>query len=66
MPVSGKADAFAVSADGSGGSVVALAATIEPADPKSSEQIVSRVENAFGQSLVSLRRWVEKGERWDA
>ncbi len=45
---------------------VTLQTTFEPLDPSSAEQLTGMIQDAFQQSLESLRRFVEDKVTWDA
>jgi Polyketide cyclase / dehydrase and lipid transport len=64
LPVRHLQGGFAV-ADTGGGAIVTLDTDLEPADPGRADQVTAMIQEAFGQALGSLRRYVESGQRWD-
>jgi uncharacterized protein YndB with AHSA1/START domain len=66
LPVRDLNGRFTVSVGASGGAVVTLDIDFDPADPAAAAELSAMIEGAFGQSLESLRRWIEKHERWDS
>jgi len=66
LPVRDLRGSFTVADGTSGGAVVTLDTDVEPADPAAADQLTAMIEEAFGQSLTSLRRWIERRERRDA
>lgn len=65
LPVRALRGTFAVRGKGNGTSVVTLATTFEPVDVDSAGEVSGMIEQAFGQSLESLRRLIEEKRRWD-
>ena len=45
---------------------VTLQTTFDPLDPTGAEELTRMIQGAFGQSLESLRRYVEEKVSWDA
>lgn len=66
LPVRELHGSFTVSAGPSDGATVTLDTTFEPLDGAAEAELTAMIEGAFGQSLASLRRWIEVRERWDA
>ena len=46
--------------------IVTLQTTFEPLDPAGVDELTGMIRGAFGQSLESLRRYVEEKITWDA
>lgn len=65
LPVRDLHGSFTVVGGTSGGAVVTLDTDFEPVDHTAAAELTPMIEGAFGQSLESLRRWIEKHERWD-
>ena len=65
LPVHDLHGSFTVAADAAGNALVTLDTTFQPADPAPAE-LTNMIQNAFGQSLASLRRWIEKHQRWNS
>ena len=65
LPVHNLHGSFTVAADAAGNSLVTLDTKFQPADPAPAE-LTDMIQNAFGQSLASLRRWIEKHQRWNS
>lgn len=66
LPVRDLNGRFTVSGGAQGGAVVTLDVDFDPADPAAAAELSAMIDGAFGQSLESLRRWIEKHERWDS
>jgi len=66
LPVRDLHGSFTVADDASGSAVVTLETDLDPADPAAAAELTPMIQRAFGQSLVSLRRWIERHERWDS
>jgi uncharacterized protein YndB with AHSA1/START domain len=67
LPVQQSHGVFTVSAGSvAGTSRVVLQTTFVPLDATAGEELSGMVEGAFGQSLQSLRRYVEEKVPWDA
>jgi uncharacterized protein YndB with AHSA1/START domain len=67
LPVEQSHGVFTVSAGSvAGTSRVVLQTTFVPLDATAGEELSGMVEGAFGQSLQSLRRYVEQSVPWDA
>jgi uncharacterized protein YndB with AHSA1/START domain len=67
LPVRHSGGMFTVTAGpGPGTAVVTLQTTFEPLDPAGVDEVTSMIRGAFGQSLDSLRRYVEDKTTWDA
>jgi hypothetical protein len=49
-----------------GATTVTLRTTFDPLDPTAAEDLAGMIQQAFGQSLESLRRYVEEKVAWDA
>jgi uncharacterized protein YndB with AHSA1/START domain len=45
---------------------VTLQTSFDPLDPNGAEELTGMIQQAFGQSLQSLRRYVEEKVAWDA
>ena len=65
LPVHNLHGSFTVAADAAGNSLVTLDTNFQPADPAPAE-LTDMIQNAFGQSLASLRRWIEKHQPWNS
>jgi hypothetical protein len=65
LPVRDLHGSFTVATDATGNSLVTLDTNFQPADPAPAE-LTDMIQNAFGQSLASLRRWIEKHQRWNS
>jgi uncharacterized protein YndB with AHSA1/START domain len=65
LPVQSSGGTFTV-AEGSdpAHAVVTLITTFEPLDPTGTDQLATMIEAAFGQSLESLRRYIEEDAAW--
>jgi mxaD protein len=63
LPVRQSGGTFAVT-PGRDRATVTLTTTFEPLDPAGADQLVDMIHGAFGQSLESLRRYVEDGVTW--
>jgi uncharacterized protein YndB with AHSA1/START domain len=67
LPVQQSHGSFTVSAGSvAGTSRVVLQTTFVPLDATTGEEVSGVIEGAFGQSLQSLRRYVEDKMPWDA
>jgi carbon monoxide dehydrogenase subunit G len=67
LPVQRSGGTFTVTADGAAGTArVTLQFNFEPLDPAGTEDLAGMIHGAFGQSLESLRRYVEEKVPWDA
>jgi uncharacterized protein YndB with AHSA1/START domain len=67
LPVIESGGAFTVTPGAEAGTaVVTLETTFEPLDPASADEVTAMIQHAFGQSLESLRRYVEEKIAWDA
>lgn len=65
LPVRSSEGAFSVT-PGAAGAIVTLDTSFEPLDPTAGDEVARMIDGAFGQSLESLRRFVEHGKAWDA
>jgi hypothetical protein len=67
LPVRDSGGVFTVTAGmAPGTAVVTLQTTFEPLDPAGADEVTNMIRGAFGQSLESLRRYVEDKVAWDA
>jgi uncharacterized protein YndB with AHSA1/START domain len=67
LPVQQSHGTFTVSPGSvAGTSRVVLQTTFVPLDPTAGKELSGAIEGAFGQSLQSLRRYVEEKVPWDA
>jgi uncharacterized protein YndB with AHSA1/START domain len=67
MPVRASGGIFTVTpGTDPGTSLVTLETTFEPLDPAGVDEVTGMIRGAFGQSLESLRRYVEEKVTWDA
>jgi uncharacterized protein YndB with AHSA1/START domain len=67
LPVRHSGGTFTVTAGTMPGTAtVTLQTTFEPLDPAGVNELTGMIRDAFGQSLESLRRYVEEKVTWDA
>ena len=67
LPVKQSYGTFAVTPGSAPGtSRVTLRTTFDPLDPTAADELSGMIQGAFGQSLESLRRYVEEKVPWDA
>lgn len=67
LPVRNSHGTFTVGAgDDAASSTVTLHAQFEPLDRAAAAEVTTMIDGAFQQSLEALRRFVEKGIRWNA
>jgi uncharacterized protein YndB with AHSA1/START domain len=67
LPVASSGGTFTVTAGADPGTArVTLRTSVEPLDAGSAEELARMIQGAFGQSLESLRRYVEEKTAWDA
>jgi uncharacterized protein YndB with AHSA1/START domain len=67
LPVTRSDGAFSVTAGSTPGtSRVTLRISFDPLDPTRAEELTGMIQQAFGQALVVLRRYVEEKVSWDA
>jgi hypothetical protein len=67
LPVRDSGGVFTVTAGTAPGTAVVTLQTIfEPLDPAGADEVTGMIRGAFGQSLESLRRYVEDKATWDA
>ena len=66
LPVRESGGTFTVEPTDQGRSTVVLEVTFEPLDPAFGDQLTAGIHDAFGQSLRSLRTYVEEKTAWDA
>ena len=65
MPIARSGGVFTVEPRDDGAEVT-LETSFEALDGMDAEQVAGMIDGAFQQALVSLKRRVEKGIRWDA
>jgi uncharacterized protein YndB with AHSA1/START domain len=65
LPVRGLHGRFTVTDGAAGAALVTLDTDVDPADPDTADDLTTMIKEAFGQSLTSLRRWIETRQRWD-
>jgi uncharacterized protein YndB with AHSA1/START domain len=65
MPIADSGGVFTVEPR-DGGAEVVLETSFEALDGMDAEQVAGMIDGAFQQALVSLKRRVEEGARWDA
>jgi uncharacterized protein YndB with AHSA1/START domain len=67
LPVQRSGGTFTVTPGGAAGTAtVTLRTTFDPLDPTAADDLTGMIRQAFGQSLESLRRYVEEKVAWDA
>jgi uncharacterized protein YndB with AHSA1/START domain len=67
LPVERSGGRFTVAAGSAPGtSRVTLEISFDPVDPDGAEELTGMIRQAFGQSLQTLRRYVEEKVAWDA
>jgi uncharacterized protein YndB with AHSA1/START domain len=67
LPVAHSGGTFTVTpGPAAGTATVTLRTTFDPLDPTSAREVSGMIEQAFGQSLAALRRYVEEKASWDA
>ena len=67
LPVQRSYGTFTVTAGSAPGTARVLLQTVfDPLDPAGGEELAGMIQGAFGQSLQSLRRYVEEKVPWDA
>jgi uncharacterized protein YndB with AHSA1/START domain len=67
LPVGSSGGTFTVTPGAMvGTATVTLQTTFEPLDPTGVDELTGMIQSAFGQSLESLRRYVEEKVAWDA
>jgi uncharacterized protein YndB with AHSA1/START domain len=65
LPVHRSNGTFTVGPAAGGGAVVVLELTFEPLDAALTDQLSSGIRDAFGESLQSLRTYIEEKTTWD-
>jgi uncharacterized protein YndB with AHSA1/START domain len=67
LPVQHSGGTFALTPGAAAGTTtVTLRTTFDPLDPNGADGLAAMIQQAFGQSLQSLRRYLEKKVAWDA
>src|SRR6266508_4441675 len=67
LPVRHSGGTFTVTAGTAAGTArVTLQTTFEPLDPTGAAELSAMIHGAFGQSLESLRRYVQEKVTWDS
>jgi uncharacterized protein YndB with AHSA1/START domain len=66
LPVQHSGGTFTVTGNPDGTARVTLLTTFDPLDPTTTDDLAEMIRQAFGQSLESLRRYVEEKVPWDA
>jgi hypothetical protein len=64
LPVRDSHGTFSVVADGDVAMIV-LETDFEPLDPGHDPEVTAMIDGAYQESLESLRRFIEKGTRWN-